>query len=111
MKKLILIVFLMVTTLPSISYSDDIAEGKKLTFDRKKGNCLACHMIDDGELAGNNGPPLLAMKARFPDRELLFQQIWDPTQTNPYSFMPPFGKHGALTRNEINKIIDYLYTL
>ena len=111
MKKLILIVFLMVTALPSISYSDDIAEGKKLTFDRKKGNCLACHMIDDGELAGNNGPPLLAMKARFPDRELLFQQIWDPTQTNPYSFMPPFGKHGALTKNEINKIIDYLYTL
>jgi len=111
MKKLILIVFLMVITLPSISYSDDIAEGKKLTFDRKKGNCLACHMIDDGELAGNNGPPLLAMKARFPDRELLFQQIWDPTQTNPYSFMPPFGKHGALTKNEINKIIDYLYTL
>ena len=103
--------FLVVTTLPSISYSDDIAEGKKLTFDRKKGNCLACHMIDDGELAGNNGPPLLAMKARFPDRELLFQQIWDPTQTNPYSFMPPFGKHGALTKNEINKIIDYLYTL
>ena len=111
MKKLILLMFLMVTTLPSISYSDDIAEGKKLTFDRKKGNCLACHMIDDGELAGNNGPPLLAMKARFPDRELLFQQIWDPTQTNPYSFMPPFGKHGALTKNEINKIIDYLYTL
>ena len=111
MKKLILLMFLVVTTFPSISYSDDIAEGKKLTFDRKKGNCLACHMIDDGELAGNNGPPLLAMKARFPDRELLFQQIWDPTQTNPYSFMPPFGKHGALTRNEINKIIDYLYTL
>ena len=84
---------------------------KSLTFDRKKGNCLACHMIDDGELAGNNGPPLLAMKARFPDREVLFQQIWDPTESNPYSFMPPFGKHGALTRTEINKIMDYLYTL
>ena len=111
MKKLILSLFLVVAISPSVSYSDDIAEGKKLTFDRKKGNCLACHMIDDGELAGNNGPPLLAMKARFPDREVLFQQIWDPTQTNPYSFMPPFGKHGALTRNEINKIIDYLYTL
>jgi hypothetical protein len=25
--------------------------------------------------------------------------------------MPPFGKHGALTKNEINKIMDYLYTL
>ena len=32
------------------TYSNDIAEGKKLAFDRKKGNCLACHMIDDGEL-------------------------------------------------------------
>ena len=45
--------------------ADNIAEGK-VTFDRKKGNCLACHMIEDGELAGNNGPPLVAMKARFP---------------------------------------------
>ncbi len=68
-------------------------------------------MIDDGELAGNNGPPLLAMKARFPDREVLFQQIWDPTKDDPNSFMPPFGKHGALTKTEINKIMDYLYTL
>ena len=68
-------------------------------------------MIDDGELAGNNGPPLLAMKARFPDREVLFQQIWDPTKDDPNSFMPPFGKHGALTKSEINKIMDYLYTL
>jgi hypothetical protein len=25
--------------------------------------------------------------------------------------MPPFGKHGALTKTEINKIMDYLYTL
>ena len=32
------------------AYSNDVQEGKKLTFDRKKGNCLACHMIDDGEL-------------------------------------------------------------
>ncbi len=73
-----LIKFLLITTIlfPGISFSDSISEGKKLTFDRKKGNCLACHMIDDGELAGNNGPPLLAMKARFPDREVLFHQIY-----------------------------------
>ena len=106
--KYIFLTFLICAT-PVVA--DNITEGKKLAFDRKKGNCLACHMIDDGELAGNNGPPLLAMKARFPDREILFQQIWDPTEKDPYSFMPPFGKHGALTRNEINKIIDYLYTL
>ena len=92
-------------------YSDVIQEGKKLAFDRKKGNCLACHMIDDGELAGNSGPPMIAMKARFPDKEVLFNQIWDPTKNNPNTFMPPFGKHGALTKDEINKIIEYLYTL
>ncbi|MFL2552858.1 MAG: sulfur oxidation c-type cytochrome SoxX [Gammaproteobacteria bacterium] len=111
MKYIVEFLLIIVLVLPSLSYADNIAEGKSLTFDRKKGNCLACHMIDDGELAGNNGPPLLAMKARFPDREVLFQQIWDPTESNPYSFMPPFGKHGALTRTEINKIMDYLYTL
>ena len=92
-------------------HADVIQEGKKLAFDRKKGNCLACHMIDDGELAGNSGPPMIAMKARFPDKEVLFNQIWDPTKNNPNTFMPPFGKHGALTKDEINKIIEYLYTL
>ena len=111
MKSLIKSLLFVIILMPITLFSDTIAEGKKLTFDRKKGNCLACHMIEDCELAGNNGPPLLAMKARFPDREILFQQIWDPTEKDPYSFMPPFGKHGALTRNEINKIIDYLYTL
>ena len=111
MKYIVEFLLIIILVLPSWSHADNIAEGKSLTFDRKKGNCLACHMIDDGELAGNNGPPLLAMKARFPDREVLFKQIWDPTESNPYSFMPPFGKHGALTRIEINKIMDYLYTL
>jgi sulfur-oxidizing protein SoxX len=33
------------------------------------------------------------------------------TKSDPNSFMPPFGKHGALTKTEINKIMDYLYTL
>ena len=96
---------------PTMLLADNVSEGKKLTFDRKKGNCLACHMIDDGELAGNSGPPLLAMKARFPDKQVLFNQIWDPTKNNPNTFMPPFGKHGAITKDEINKIIEYLYTL
>ncbi len=91
--------------------ADDVAEGKKLAFDRKKGNCLACHQIDDGALAGNNGPILIAMKARFPNKQDLFDQIWDPTKDDPNSYMPPFGKHGIITKDEINKIIEYLYTL
>ena len=88
-----------------------IAEGKQLAFDRKKGNCLACHAIDDGSLAGNSGPPLLAMKARFPDKGKLYEQIADPTIRNPNSLMPPFGRHGILSKDEIEKIMAYLLTL
>ena len=88
-----------------------MATGKDLTVQRSKGNCLACHVIDDGELPGTLGPPLFAMKARFPDAEDLFNQIWDASAKNPDSRMPPFGRHGILSREEINAIVEYLYTL
>ena len=41
--------------------SSAVAEGKKIAFNRKKGNCIACHMMDNGALPGNIGPPLVAM--------------------------------------------------
>ena len=91
--------------------ADDAAEGKKLAFDRKLGNCLACHMVGDGVSPGNIGPPLVAMQARFPDREVLRAQIWDATMKNPKTIMPPFGKHQMLTDDQIDKIVTYLYTL
>ena len=80
-------------------------------MDKSKGNCLACHVIADGEQPGNIGPPLIAMKARFPDTETLRKQIWDATLNNPETRMPPFGRHGILNREEIDLIIEYLYTL
>jgi len=57
-----------------------IAEGKKLSFNRKKGNCLACHAIEGGALAGDIGPPLIVMKARFPDKSVLRAQIWNASE-------------------------------
>ena len=88
-----------------------IAEGKKLAFNRKLGNCLACHAIAGGSLPGNIGPPLVAMKARFPDKAKLRAQIWDSTATNPNSIMPPFGRHDMLSDKQIDKITDYIYSL
>lgn len=88
-----------------------VAEGKALATERGKGNCLACHMFDDGELPGNLGPPLLAMKLRFPDRQALVEQVCDATIRNPDSRMPPFCRHGILTEHEVEVIVDYLYTL
>ncbi len=97
----------------SLAIADEatIAKGKKVAFDRKKGNCLACHMIDDGSLPGNQGPPLVAMKARFPDKEILKAQISNPLEKNPNSIMPPFGLHNILSDSDIDAIADYLLTL
>ena len=88
-----------------------IAEGKKLAFNRKLGNCLACHAIAGGSLPGNIGPPLIAMKARFPNKAKLRAQIWDSTAKNPNSIMPPFGRHNMLSEKQIDKITDYIYSL
>ena len=88
-----------------------VAEGKRLATERSKGNCLACHAIEGGELPGNLGPPLLAMKVRYPSRESLKEQICDATIRNRDSRMPPFCRHGILTEDEVELIVDYLYTL
>ena len=88
-----------------------VAEGKKLAFNKKKGNCLACHSIKGGKLAGDIGPPLIAMKARFPDKAKMRTQIWDSTRNNPNTSMPPFGRHKILSESDINKITEYIYTL
>ncbi len=95
----------------SADTSADITAGKELAFNRDKGNCLACHAIEDGELPGNVAPPLLAMKQRYPDRADLASQIRDPSGRNPRSTMPPFGRHRILSDEEINLIVSYLYSL
>jgi sulfur-oxidizing protein SoxX len=97
--------------LASLAAADTVDEGKRLTMERGKGNCLACHVIEDGQLPGNVGPPLQGMKQRFPDRAALRQQVCDATIRNPYSRMPPFCRHGILTHQEVELIVDYLYTL
>ncbi len=89
----------------------DAAEGKRLATARDKGNCLACHAFDEGQLPGNIGPPLIYMKQRFPERAALRDQIWDASTRNPDTMMPPFGRHKILNDEEIDLIVDYLYTL
>ncbi|RMG27529.1 MAG: sulfur oxidation c-type cytochrome SoxX [Gammaproteobacteria bacterium] len=88
-----------------------IEQGKAIAFNRKKGNCLACHQIEGGSLPGNIGPPLVGMKARYPDKAKLRAQIWDPTINNPNTIMPPFGRHKILTEEEIDKVVEFIYSL
>lgn len=86
-------------------------KGKSLAMNKAKGNCLACHMIADGDLPGTIGPPLLSMQARFPNKADLRSQVYDARQRNPHTVMPPYGANGLLTEEEIDLIVDYIYSL
>ena len=96
---------------PAVSVAGAVEDGKKIAFSKKKGNCLACHAIKGGKLPGNIGPALVAMKARFPKKDDLKNQITDARVKNKHSIMPPFGPHQILSTKEIDKVVEFIYTL
>lgn len=85
-------------------------QGGCIAINRAKGNCFTCHAIN-GISSGNVAPALVSMAQRFPDKAKLRAQIWDATAANPKSVMPPFGKHGILSEDEIDKVVEFLLTL
>lgn len=92
------------------------AEEAKSRMDQGKAKaiefCQACHQFAGTDQAGTVGPPLMAMKARFPDRERLRAIIHDPQEAiKPHTMMPPFGRHKLVNPEETELIIDFLYTL
>ena len=98
--------------------TDTVVKGGCVMTDRKKGNCMACHRFAGLEKtrlqAGNIGPALIAIKQSWANRggkSGLRKQIWDATAINPNSSMPPFGRHKILSNDEIDKIVDFLWTL
>ena len=109
MKGQLLTAILGATLLSPLASADVIQKGKEIAWDRKKGNCLTCHMMEGGQQVGNVGPPLMAMKARYPNKADLRQQIWDPTKRNPMTSMPPFGRNHILTEEEIDLVTEYIH--
>ncbi len=91
--------------------AEGLESGKVIAFDRNKGNCLACHVIEGGEFPGNSGPPLLLMKIRYPNKADLRAQIWDAGAQDPATRMPPYGRHRILTEAEIDLVVDFIYSL
>ena len=111
MKGQLLTAILGATLLSPLASADVIQKGKEIAWDRKKGNCLTCHMMEGGQQVGNVGPPLMAMKARYPNKADLRQQIWDPTKRNPMTSMPPFGRNHILTEEEIDLVTECIHSL
>ena len=111
LKFLALALMIAVITPTAAAAQSKAAEGREIAFDRARGNCLSCHEIEGGELAGTIGPPLKGIKGKYPDRDDLVAILTDETRRNPETAMPPFGRNRILTEQEIDAVVDFLQTL
>ncbi len=100
-------------------------KGRALSINRKKGNCLACHVmpIPEQPFHGNIGPDLKGVGARYEAGELRLRVV-DPKVLNEDTIMPSFYKNtgfhrvlkkfkgkSVLAAQEVEDILAYLQTL
>lgn len=107
---LLLFMLLSCASVGTVS-KDQIAAGKRVAFDRNQGNCLACHKIEDGDMPGNVGPELSPARIHGQDKAHLRAMIWDASRFNPDTSMPPYGRNKVLSTEDIDNIVDYLWSL
>ncbi len=77
----------------------DPVNGRKVAINRKKGNCLACHVRPVPEQAdhGEVGPPLDDVGGRLGAGEIRLR-IVNPKVVNPDTIMPAFYRTTGLHR-------------
>ena len=103
----------------------DAANGKKVVIGRKKGNCLACHVmpIPEEQFHGLTGPDLHGVGDRMDEAELRMR-IVDPKIIDSDTMMPSFYRTADLHRvlkkfqgktilsaQEVEDVVAYLMTL
>ena len=103
----------------------DAIKGRAAAIHRKKGNCLACHVMPVPEQAdhGNIGPSLVGVGSRYSEAELRLRLV-DPKLINPDTIMPSYfrktGFHRVhkkwrgktiLKAADVEDILAYLLTL
>lgn len=104
----------------------DAARGRALSFDRGKGNCIACHAlpIAEAEFPGEIGPPLIGVGERLTEGQIRLRVV-DARQFNPNTIMPGYYRHPKhfnhvkkkfrgktlLSAQEIEDLVAYLVTL
>ncbi len=103
----------------------DAKKGRDLAINRKKGNCLACHVmpIPEQQFHGEVGPDLNGVASRYSVAEMRLR-IVDPKVLNEDTIMPAFYKDSGFHRvlkkfkgksvlsgQEVEDILAYLTTL
>ena len=101
------------------------ANGRKLAITRKKGNCLACHVmpIPEQPFHGDVGPDLKGVASRLSEGEVRLR-IVNPKLLNPDTIMPAFYRKDGLVRvmkkfkgktiisaSEVEDLVAYTMTL
>jgi sulfur-oxidizing protein SoxX len=110
---------------PLTNEPGDPQRGRAAAIDRKKGNCLACHVMPIPEQAfqGEIGPDLNGVGSRYEPAELRLR-IVNPKVINPDTSMPAFYRTEVLhmvakkfvgktilSAQEVEDVIAYLMTL
>jgi len=104
----------------------DAGNGKKVFLNRKKGNCLACHVVaslKDQPFHGQVGPPLDGTASRWSEGELRLR-IVNSKLVNEDTIMPAFHRSDGLHRvlkkfkgkpvlsaQEVEDVLAYVMTM
>ncbi|MFC1672859.1 sulfur oxidation c-type cytochrome SoxX [Pseudomonadota bacterium] len=102
----------------------DAANGRKIAINRKKGNCLACHVmpIPEQQFHGLTGTDLNGVSSRISEAELRMRLV-DAKVINEDTMMPSFFKTGQhrvlkkfegktiLSAQEVEDVIAYVMTI
>ena len=103
----------------------DPKNGRKLAINRKKGNCLACHVmpIPEQQFHGEVGPDLSGVASRYTTAQMRLR-IVNPKMFNEDTIMPAFYKDSGFHRvlkkfkgksilsgQEVEDVLAYLATL
>lgn len=111
---------------PLCGLAGNAERGRVLAYERKKGNCLACHTMPIPEEAfhGTIGPNLAGVGARYSAGQLRLRLV-DMKVINPATLMPGFYKKPGelhrvakefqgqtpLSAQEVEDVVVYLGTL
>ena len=103
----------------------DAKKGRETAISRKKGNCLACHVmpIPEQPFHGLLGPDLNGVASRYSEGEIRLR-IVDPKVLNEGTIMPAFYKKDGLymvlkkfvgktivSAQDVEDMVAYLMTL
>ncbi|MDA8168895.1 MAG: sulfur oxidation c-type cytochrome SoxX [Nitrospiraceae bacterium] len=105
---------LILFSLPGAVLAKGNAEnGKKIVESRSLGNCAACHVVPGMEFPGDVGPDLAKSMEGYTerDRDTVRQWVWDARQFNPDTIMPPFGPNKLLTKEQVDDVVEYLFSI